>query len=1074
MKNKFTHFLMAGALVCWSSYTLHAQTEVTDTYLKNPSFESNFTDWDNAGLQTQTNTSFSKKDGNTYVEQWVGQGNKVADAHVSQTLTSLKNGVYKLTVAAQNIQQNSSATQSGAYVFADNEQVSVGAINDYSLTFTVIEGQATVGFKAENATGNWIACDNFRLYAVNNDLTEIQEELQRRIEQAQTLVSEKMQKDVLSELNAAIQAAQQEVGASTDENIAEVAVRLRKATTEAQTSIEAYRELQAAIDKALEAYGDGSQSGAEEFAAAIQSAQSTVNNLEVSLEDLALAVTQLETATLAFSLANATGTTPTVVTDTRYARGSTMAFGRSTISGVSTSDLLEHGFCWSTSPEPTVLDNRTTEYLNNNGYIYWMKDLEPSTIYYIRAYAMTKGYAVGYGNVIKVITLPEGKITWSYNNGGPADANARINAAVGSAVDYWNKLTSIQGLHLTVSFGSGTPTADCSYGGWMRVGPNASYQRTGTIMHEMGHAIGVGTHEIWWNGNLRANGDRGDWLGERANAVLRFWDNNPTAVMTGDNTHMWPYGINGAHEDTGSEVLYIGNGLITQALGEDGLPPTGGFATPAYVFEQEDHVKYYLKNEDETAGLYTSYLVAAPNSTAITCEEMTAAEAAANDNAAWYVTFNPKTCYYQLRNVGTGQYLTYNTSRNKFLTTNKETPTTAESFQFMRGRTDVNIGTGSTAVTARGYWIIRPEKTLNPPCMGSNAGGRITNETFNIANSAKDQRWVILSGEELQAFDTAVKDERKAELEDMLARIKALADTPHTEDEAGTDATLAAKLSEIEEKSRDTEITSEGISSLTEEALAAGMAFLAGATPKSVEQPFDITFLMSDAELTDGEGWSSKPTISFSCGEFFEKTFDFNQTVTGLPAGTYQFKGRGFQRPGTTADVYKAFIAGQDDVNATIYAGDKEAKIQNIAAEAQTKKLGGSETAVGSNPTRYVPNNMQAASLYFAADLYDNGVVTQLTEDESKLKVGMRCSETSSNYWCIFDDFRLYYYGSMSPDFVTDIRPAVTDKTQAEDLFATPSDVYSLSGVCVRRQATSLDGLGRGIYIVNGRKVIVK
>lgn len=173
MKNKFIHFLMAGALVCWSSYTLHAQTEVTDTYLKNPSFENNFTDWDNAGMQTQTNTSFSKKDGNTYVEQWVGQGNKVADAHVSQTLTSLKNGVYKLTVAAQNIQQNSSATQSGAYVFADNEQVSVGAINDYSLTFTVIEGQATVGFKAENATGNWIACDNFRLYAVNNDLTEI-------------------------------------------------------------------------------------------------------------------------------------------------------------------------------------------------------------------------------------------------------------------------------------------------------------------------------------------------------------------------------------------------------------------------------------------------------------------------------------------------------------------------------------------------------------------------------------------------------------------------------------------------------------------------------------------------------------------------------------------------------------------------------------------------------------------------------------------------------------------------------------------------------------------------------------
>ena len=102
---------------------------------------------------------------------------------------------------------------------------------------------------------------------------------------------------------------------------------------------------------------------------------------------------------------------------------------------------------------------------------------------------------------------------------------------------------------------------------------------------------------------------------------------------------------------------------------------------------------------------------------------------------------------------------------------------------------------------------------------------------------------------------------------------------------------LTAKLSEIEEKSRDTEITSEGISSLTEEALTAGMAFLAEATPESVEQPFDIYIPdVPMPDITDGEGWSSKPTISFSCGEFFEKTFDFNQTVTGLPAGTYQSK----------------------------------------------------------------------------------------------------------------------------------------------------------------------------------------
>ena len=170
---------MIGTLACWSPQPIFAQTDVTETYLKNPSFENQFTDWENSGMQSQTNTSFQLKEGNTYVERWTGQGGQVADCHVSQTLTTLKNGVYKLTAAAQNIQQNSPATQSGAYVFAGNAQVAVGAANDYSLEFTVIEGQATIGFKTENATGNWVACDNFRLYALNNDLAEIQEELQR-------------------------------------------------------------------------------------------------------------------------------------------------------------------------------------------------------------------------------------------------------------------------------------------------------------------------------------------------------------------------------------------------------------------------------------------------------------------------------------------------------------------------------------------------------------------------------------------------------------------------------------------------------------------------------------------------------------------------------------------------------------------------------------------------------------------------------------------------------------------------------------------------------------------------------
>ena len=60
------------------------------------------------------------------------------------------------------------------------------------------------------------------------------------------------------------------------------------------------------------------------------------------------------------------------------------------------------------------------------------------------------------------------------------------------------------------------------------------------------------------------------------------------------------------------------------------------------------------------------------------------------------------------------------------------------------------------------------------------------------------------------------------------------------------------------------------------------------------------------------------------------------------------------------------------------------------------------------------------------------------------------------------------YYGSMSEDVVSSIElpsgPAVS----------APVDVYSITGVRVRTATTSLDGLPSGIYIVGGRKVLVK
>lgn len=76
--------------------------------------------WTYKSLAAQGNNVFTLKDGNTYVEKWTGRGGAVGSASISQQLTSLPPGNYELSVAAQNIQEDTpKKAQSGAWIFAN-------------------------------------------------------------------------------------------------------------------------------------------------------------------------------------------------------------------------------------------------------------------------------------------------------------------------------------------------------------------------------------------------------------------------------------------------------------------------------------------------------------------------------------------------------------------------------------------------------------------------------------------------------------------------------------------------------------------------------------------------------------------------------------------------------------------------------------------------------------------------------------------------------------------------------------------------------------------------------------------
>lgn len=515
--------------------------------------------------------------------------------------------------------------------------------------------------------------------------------------------------------------------------------------------------LQLVIDEANELY-DVSADGAGELHNAIDAATNLLTNS--SVEEVHQGIIDLNKAILAYRVANTTGVAPDVITDPNFARGATMFFGRSTING-NIESLLEHGFCWSTHPEPTILDNRTTNYFSNNGFIYHIENLTPSTVYYLRAYVLTPDHAVGYGDVIKVITIPEGTVAYTLSSNITEEHYTRIDNAMSSAVNYYNDLTSIQGLSLDVNYGSGTPTAEASYGGWMRFGPDAGYQQTGTALHEIGHTIGVGTHSMWRGPSspLRETGSGGAWLGDRTTKLLQFLDNDPESYLRGDATHMWPYGINGAHEDDGTAFLYIANSLISQALGEDGLPPTGGFATPAYTFETKDNTNYYLKSEDEQTGLYTSFVVADADGNLVN-RVMTPDEALMNDNAAWQFQFNPDNGYYTIKNAGTDMYFTYTFSGNNGIrTVSTSTPGSEEHFQLMMGRVDVSL----ESLTKRGYWIVHPEHNNSPDCFTASTDEGTMTSDFNISNAATTQRWLILSEDEVWDFGLVTANDKNEE-----------------------------------------------------------------------------------------------------------------------------------------------------------------------------------------------------------------------------------------------------------------------------------------------------------------------
>lgn len=144
-----------------------------------------------------------------------------------------------------------------------------------------------------------------------------------------------------------------------------------------------------------------------------------------------------------------------------------------------------------------------------------------------------------------------GPISWYWDGPAstPPEKLAAITASMDEAVDYYNAYSqydwqeySTDPRGIRVIYDANVPTANASYRGRISFGGSTGES---TALHEMGHVFGVGTFEPTWTNRLSG----GQWTGPAANAQLEEFD-GPGAVVNGDGSHFWPYGLNFSTEDS--------------------------------------------------------------------------------------------------------------------------------------------------------------------------------------------------------------------------------------------------------------------------------------------------------------------------------------------------------------------------------------------------------------------------------------------------------------------------------------------------------------------------------------------
>lgn len=158
--------------------------------------------------------------------------------------------------------------------------------------------------------------------------------------------------------------------------------------------------------------------------------------------------------------------------------------------------------------------------------------------------------------LFSTVSFAEGGVSYTlHKSANPTadeeDAYKRITTVMDSAVKLYNTYSNLSKF-INVYYSPGVPTAEASSNGDLRFGENRSYMVVPTAMHEMGHTMGIGTTQEYWDAC-----QDGVFRNDKVQAKLRELSGKSSDELHCDRQHIWPYGLNQASEVKSEKDLII-------------------------------------------------------------------------------------------------------------------------------------------------------------------------------------------------------------------------------------------------------------------------------------------------------------------------------------------------------------------------------------------------------------------------------------------------------------------------------------------------------------------------------------